>query len=262
MAFVINVSPLDEKPASGNLSWKLDATESMARVYQTIDVEPGTTLDISLKGWVLSNATSDKEMRLWGQFLKEDGTLALAAPHISGQESFKVVSSDWIPMILSGVVVPEDAKTMDLDFRAQPGVVAFADDFSVIGTKVIRNNLSRYPISTSNNSLQIDNLKPGQEYSVYVYSVKGDEKKKSSELVVKTTGTPTDINLIDNAALNIVSKAEGIYIDSASNSNVDIYTISGQLIGSYVMTEDILFIPISTGVYFVKNKKQVVKLIR
>lgn len=257
------VTRSEEKAATGKFSWKLDGTDQLARVWQNIPVEAGTSLNISLKGWVAANSTTDKEMRLWGQFLREDGSVALAAPHLSGNDAYKTVSTDWVPMSVTDLIVPEDAVSMDLDFRTQPGVVAYADDFSVIGTAVERIPVAEKPFTTADTSLKIENLEPGQEYSVYVYSVAADNKAKSKELIVKTTGTANAIGETDSEQLQVINHSTGIRIKGIQQtSRIEVYTITGQLSGTYVTTEQEINIPLSTGAYLIKIDRKIVKVIR
>lgn len=252
-----------ERAATGTFSWKLDGTDALARVYQNIPVEAGTPINISMKGWVESNTTTDKEMRLWGQFLKEDGSLASAAPHLSGNDAYKNVSTDWIPMTITDLMVPEDAVSMDLDFRSQPGVVAYVDDFSVIGTAVNRTPVTQSPFTTISTSLKVDKLEPGQEYGVFVYAVDGENKAKSKELIVKTTGVANGIEKTDSEQLKIMNLATVLRITGITNtSTVEVYNATGQLVANCAVISNEVEVQLPSGVYLIKAGLQVAKVIR
>ncbi|MGL4292085.1 MAG: hypothetical protein ACRCSQ_00660 [Bacteroidales bacterium] len=252
-----------ERAASGNFSWKLDGTDALARVCQNIPVEAGSRIDISLKGWVESNSTTDKEMRLWGQFLKEDGSLALASPHLSGNDAYKNVSSDWVPMEVTGLLVPEDAVSMDLDFRTQPGVIAYVDDFTVTGTSVCRTPVAQSPFNTTSTFLEVDELEPGQEYSIYLYAIDGENKARSKELIVKTTGVASAIGNKESDRIRVLNRADALRIEGITDAcKAEVYTISGQLSATCVITNEAFEIQLPSGAYLIKFGQKVLKVIR
>lgn len=128
----------------------------------------------------------------------------------------------------------------------------------IIGYNIYRNNerITETPLVETTYSEQLHENGTYIYKVTVVYEIGESEASNEVEMVIDSTG----ISSIDNL-INIYAADKQIVIKGAIGCQAAVYSIEGRLLRQAVISENVHFIPVQTGMYIVKIGKDSTKVI-